>query len=525
MRKNKRTRSRRTKRKEWRMSAKATTIVIVAVSVVLLCIVFAIMNIGNQKILRGIKINGLEVSGLTIEEAREYIEDKLQAVIHNGIKVNHNEQEYVFELNELNIEYNFEEQLQDAYKVGRSGNILQDNFTILSMLWNKKEFNFEITYNDELFERQIDYIEIQLPDRAVDNKYYIEGNDLIVVRGLDGVVLNKDEMKNDVLLELADLSVENTINIPVIEKPVEELNIDKIHEEIYQKPENAYYETNPFEIHPHVVGIDFAISYAGIDAMFARPDTDYSIPLKYTEPEVTLDNLNIDVFPDLLAQYDTAYDVTNKNKANNLSIALSKINGVVLKPGETFSYNKTLGARTIENGYKEAAIYSNGKIVNGLGGGICQGSTTLYNAVIMANLEIVERQNHMFVPSYVKPGYDATVVYGSIDFKFKNTRNYPIKIVASANSGVARVSIYGLYDENEYNVRLETEVLETTPYQTVYITDSSLGSGQEEVIQEGQNGIKVETYKVIKLGNTEISRELLSVDTYRPMQQTILRGR
>jgi len=519
-----RTRKKRRKLNEIRIPKKVLIPSSIIIGIILFCVFFAIMNLGSKRILSGISINGLSVSGMTLEEAKAYINEVMQDKIHNGIKFTHNGQEFIFELNEINIDYSIDKQIQEAYKIGRTGNIVKDNFVILYMLWSKKQFDFDITYDEDLLKRQIDYLEIQLPDRAVDNKYYVEGNNVIIVKGLDGVVLDKDAIQNIIKEEFEDLNIVVPIEIPVIYKPVESLSIDKIHNEIYKKAENAYYTVDPFKIYPHTVGVDFAIDNEEIEARLAIEDTDYFIPLKYTEPEITLDNLNIDAFPDLLSQYDTPYDVTNQNKKNNLEIAMNKINGIILRPGETFSYNKTLGARTIENGYKEAPIYSNGKIVNGLGGGICQGSTTLYNAVVLADLKVVERQNHMFIPSYVKPGCDATVVYGSIDFKFTNTRDYPIKIVSSANNGVARVSIYGIYKEKEYTIQIETKTLEITPYNTVYINDSSLNKDEEQVIQSGQNGVKVEAYKVTKYGSLEISRELLSVDTYRPLQETVLKG-
>ena len=108
-------------------------------------------------------------------------------------------------------------------------------------------------------------------------------------------------------------------------------------------------------------------------------------------------------------------------------------------PGETFSYNKVVGARTISAGYKEAPIYLSGQVVDGLGGGICQITSTLYNAAVLANLEITQRTNHQFVPSYVRASRDATVVYGAIDFQFKNNRDYPIKLVCSVEIGRAHV--------------------------------------------------------------------------------------
>ena len=133
---------------------------------------------------------------------------------------------------------------------------------------------------------------------------------------------------------------------------------------------------------------------------------------------------------------------------------MSKLNGVVVMPGETCSYNKTLGKRTAQDGYQYANGFAAGKVVPMLAGGICQISSTLYDAVLYANLDIVERHNHMFQATYVEPGKDATVVYGSLDFKFKNTRKYPVKLEAYIKSGVATVSIYGLKEDVEYNVKV-----------------------------------------------------------------------
>lgn len=115
-------------------------------------------------------------------------------------------------------------------------------------------------------------------------------------------------------------------------------------------------------------------------------------------------------------------------------------------PGETFSFNKVVGKRTIEEGYRNAKIYANGGVVDGLAGGICQISSTLYNAVLIANLKIEERRNHAFKTSYVAAGRDATVVYGTIDFKFTNSRSYPIKIAATVENGVAEFSINGIQE-------------------------------------------------------------------------------
>ena len=193
-------------------------------------------------------------------------------------------------------------------------------------------------------------------------------------------------------------------------------------------------------------------------------------------------------------------------------------------PNETFSYNKTLGARTSAAGYKNAKVYEAGQVVDGIGGGICQISSTLYNAVLRANLEIVERRNHQFVTSYVEAGMDATVVYGMTDFKFKNTRKYPVKIFASAKNGVASVSLYGIKEKEEYTFSFRTVTVSTIPTLTKYIDDPTLPVGTEKVKQKGANGRKTETYMTKMLNGKIISTTVISRDTYDAMQKIILRG-
>ena len=194
-----------------------------------------------------------------------------------------------------------------------------------------------------------------------------------------------------------------------------------------------------------------------------------------------------EAFPDLLASFSTKYAASNTNRTTNLRLASNKINGYVLIPGETFSYNSVVGERTISAGYKDAAIYQNGEVVQGLGGGICQISTTLYNATLFANLEMVELHNHQFVPSYVSAGRDATVVYGVKDFKFKNSRKHAIKITCSVSGGIAKFEIWGLKEETEYDVSVYANVNSRT---SSYIKSSTYRTLK-------QNGKVIKTENVI----------------------------
>ena len=251
---------------------------------------------------------------------------------------------------------------------------------------------------------------------------------------------------------------------------------------------------------------------------------EYEIPLKYTSPEKTTHDIGTEAFPDLISRFSTKYDVTLRNRTTNLELASNKINGYVLLPGEEFSYNKVVGERTIAAGYKEAAMYSGGEVVDGLGGGICQISSTLYNVVVKANLEVTQRSNHQFVTSYVDAGKDATVVYGAIDFKFVNTRKYPIKITSTVKNGIVEMKIFGVKEEVEYDIEIETETLSYIPYSVKYIEDSKLNAGEEIVQQYGASGRKTKAYKVCRLNGAIVSKTLISTDTYSPMNKIIRRG-
>ena len=217
-----------------------------------------------------------------------------------------------------------------------------------------------------------------------------------------------------------------------------------------------------------------------------------SIPLKTLYPKVTTNDIGLDAFPNLLGTFSTYYNAGDTDRTTNLKLAANKINGYVLLPGETFSYNEVVGERTIAAGYREAPTYVNGQVVDGLGGGICQISTTLFNSVLLANLKIEELYNHQFIPSYVGAGRDATVVYGSKDFKFSNSRDYAIKITCSVKGGIAKFNIYGVKQKTEYKVSISSNITSRT-----------------------SSYIKSTTYRTLKLNGKTIKKERIYSCTYK----------
>ena len=413
--------------------------------------------------------------------------------------------------------------IEDAYLVGRKDNIFFNNYDILYTLLCKKNINVDMTLNEEVAKQNIEDIGVNLPGVVVESSYSVEDDELIITKGKAGVKIDTEKLLNEIKERLNDVNLkEKIIEIPVLNKEPESIDIDKIHEEIYTEAKDAYYTKNPFAVYPEVEGIDFDVEEA--KALLEEEKEEYVIKLKITKPKVTISQIGSEAFPDQLATFTTRFDVSDVDRSTNLKIACQKINGKVILSGDTFSYNKALGARTAAAGYKNGKIYSGGQVVDGIGGGICQISSTLYNSVLLADLEIVERRNHQFVTSYVGPGRDATVVYGLTDFKFKNTRQYPVRISASAQNGIATISIYGIKEENEYTFKFSTKTVATIPFSVRYVEDESLDVGTEKVKQKGTNGLKTETYITKMLNGKVISTKLLSRDTYDAMERIIIKG-
>lgn len=510
------------------------SIIAIIIVIAILSTIFALINSKNEKMLNGISINGISVSGKDKDEVKEILSEKIEAkktedlVVKLDAKTEEGaEYKGVISFEQLQLNYKLDEAIEKAYNIGRDSNIFVNNFNIVKTFFVKNNIEIPYEYNEEELNKQIDTINGQIPGAVIESSYDIDEDkkELVITKGKEGLEVDPELLKQELENEIKNVeSGKKEINLSTKNKEPNQINLDKIYSEIHTEPQNAYYTQNPFTLYPHVDGIDFAISMEEAKKILEENKEEYIIPLKITHPEITTDKIGSEGFPDLLAEFSTNYNPGAKDRTTNLRLASNKINNTVVLPGETFSYNKVVGKRTTEAGYKEAPSYAGGKVVNDIGGGICQITSTLYNAVVLANLDIVSRSNHQFVPSYVKAGRDATVVYGAIDFKFKNTRKYPIKIKSTVSGGVARVQIYGMKEETEYEVKIETKITGSIPMKTVYEDDPTLEKGKEKVEQKGHNGTYSEAYKVVYLNGKVVSRTLLSKDKYNQMSTIIKRG-
>ena len=219
----------------------------------------------------------------------------------------------------------------------------------------------------------------------------------------------------------------------------------------------------------------------------------------------------------------TTETTSNKNRNTNINLSAQAINGVTVMPGETFSFNETTGQRTEAKGYKEAIAISGGQNVPDIGGGVCQTSSTLFNAVARADLEIVYRSPHAWPSSYVEKGMDATVNWPNLDFKFKNNKDTPIFIVSYYADQKVTVEIYGVSLGDGVAIDLESEVTKTVkpPSDTKYVQNTNLPSGTQKETIKARTGYVVDTYKIWYQNGVETKRELLCTSNYRMYQNTI----
>lgn len=500
-------------------------IIFLLFAILLFSTIFSLANITNDRILNGIYINNMKVSDLDVASAYKYLYDFFNEKKSESIIVKYEDYETTISLSQLDLSYDIQSIVNKAYGVGRNKNIFFNNYDILcSNIFNTKLYA-DVSFDDVALNNIVDDISTKIPGGVKHSSYYIEDSNLIISSGSTGFVVDSNKLKNDIISAINSIVYNEEISpiiLSVDSVMPTAIDLDKIYNEIFKDAKDAYIEND--RVYPQVNGIDFAISLEDAKAILAESKPEYVIPLKVTTPNITIDDFGDKAFSDKLSKYTSRYDASNINRANNILLASEKINGTIVMPGEVFSYNKVVGNRTSSAGYKEAPIYVNGKVVDGIGGGICQLSSTLYNSVLLANLEVVSRRNHYFMTSYVPASLDATVSYGSIDFQFKNTRSYPIKIVCSSINGVCSVEIFGIKETVEYEVVIESTVTETIPFTTKYINNSSLPSGYENVVVSGSNGYKSEAYKILKLDGKVVSRTLLSKDSYNVRHQEIERG-
>jgi len=241
--------------------------------------------------------------------------------------------------------------------------------------------------------------------------------------------------------------------------------------------------------------------------------TEIMIPVDETVPAITKEKL--ERINGKLGEFSTSFKNSSAGRAHNIKLSAESLNDIVLLPGQDISYNNTTGPRQAKFGYKEAPVIVNGELTPGTGGGVCQTSTTLYNALLLSNVTILERHPHSIAPVYVPKGQDGAVATGYLDLRFRNDFDYPIYIKSKVEGTRVSFTIYGDEKGKDYTVKIEPVIYQTIPYKVREVLDNNVAAGSRQLIQEGRNGYKVRTYKSIIKDDKVVEKVQITSDYYR----------
>jgi len=280
-----------------------------------------------------------------------------------------------------------------------------------------------------------------------------------------------------------------------------------------RRPARVYYRDGAFERVPEVTG--FTLDEAEFKKLIPAAITaGEPIDIPLIEAQKTVPDEQLEQISEVVSEFSTRFPSRQISRNTNLKAASGKINGIVLAPGEKFSFNGAVGRRTLKNGFKIAGVYKNGKHDTGIGGGICQVSSTLYNAALFANLKIVRRQNHSMPVAYLPVGRDATVDYGAIDLVFENSYDTPIAVSTSFNPGRLTFRILGKKDPS-LSIKIESEGHKSWNPGVKTVVDKTLPAGKTKVVEKGSLGHSVKTYRLVYKDGRLVRREYLGQSYYK----------
>lgn len=415
---------------------------------------------------KGISVENVDISELTKEQAIEKKSEMEKNAISN-IKIDLKYEDKTFYLsgNDFKFNYDTDEVLEKAYNIGRKGNLFSRYKTVKNLEKDKKIFDLTATADEKSIQEQIDAISKEINQDPVKNSVKFTPNEqemFTYIEGHDGKKVNSEELLKQIKESLSDEKNEET---KVINIPVTAIpHESKSIEELKQ-------ETS------------------------------------------------------LIAKFSTVSS-NNANGNSNMALAMRKINGTVLQPKETFSYNNTLGDTTSPaGGWLPAGAIENGKLIQSYGGGICQGSTTLYGAVLRAGLEITERSEHGFPIGYVNIGQDAAVSSGWLDFQFTNNYDTPIYIKSYMYGVTLTVEIYGKKpaEWDEITVSSQTTQVISPPAEQI-IQDNTLPKGERVVEKEARTGYRATAQRHYYKNGALIKSEDLQSSYYAPVQGIVKVG-
>ncbi len=506
----------------------AVVIIITAIIVAALLLPCILASASNT-IYPGTSVAGIDLGGLTSSEAESLLAQKLPDAYANTVlpitvknDTDGTSKRFDLSFSDIQISADAAQAANAAYWDNRSDNFFARGISYAKGLILGHTVNPTLTIDQQDAKNEIQKIADTADIPVTECTWRLQGDTMIVTKPKNGYLVDQAVLLADITDAISryDLSgIEHTL----VESTPPSVTMEEIYQDGKKQVSNAYYDKKEGVVKEGHTGIEFDPAAAQALMDRAAPGTDFSVPVTVIKPKISKEEMTANLFRDTLGSCTTSVSGSS-NRKHNVSLAAKSCNGIVLNPGEEFSYNATLGKRTAANGYRTAGAYVGGKTVSEYGGGICQISSTLYLAVLRSNLEITSRTNHMFYPGYIPYGMDATVSWGGPDFKFRNNTDYPIRILATYQNGKSTCTIQGT-NVTGNTVKMEYKILSSTAYQTVEKPDPTLKPGERKQEQNGYTGYKVATYRCIYDKNgTLLSRTLEANSTYKSRDQIILVG-
>ncbi|MDD3840135.1 MAG: VanW family protein [Clostridia bacterium] len=421
--------------------------------------VYAYQILNLNTIYYNIYIDGIDVSQMTKQQAVDKLNELHQPELDKiNIRLTYEDDVWEFGYRDVDAKYNTEQVVDEAYKIGRQGNAFRKLAEIYRVRNEGVKFNTNMTYDDTLLEDKVKQISEQVD-----------------IEPVDAVIEFYPDNKQKFSISK--------------EKSGQKFDFEKTMNTIRQKLKNKDYGDVELVINP-------------------------------VQPKVFSKDLQ--KCTHRIVSFSSSLGNSTESRRANVRVASKAFHGKKIDPGQVFSLNETTGERTAAKGYREGQVIIGNKLVDELGGGVCQVSSTLYNAVLMADLEIVERYHHAYPIWYIPKGLDATVYYGVKDFKFKNNRDTPVFLASYIYNNQLNIQVYGEPLPNNREVRLSTNVYATIPAPGYdRIVDKTLKPGQEVVEAPARQGYKVKSYKVIYENGKKVKTELIANDYFKPFKGVI----
>ena len=494
-------------------------------TLVLGVLIYGIVLKSGKTIYPNVYVAGINVGGMDRETAIEAVDDAIASTYASStLKVLLPDRTLSFTPDKTNVALDAGEAIDEALAYGRDGN----PFSAVTYYLSGKEHYVDLQKSMDL---DVDYIRTTLEQVAEEAETspapstasYNEATEVLTINvGYPERSLNVDDLY-DVVYNAFMNNDFNAIQWQYDEVPTVHMDLTEYFEKYCTAVQDATFDAQTRTIIESVDGYGFDIEKVERDLDAAAPGSKMVIRMTDLEPEITTEVLEAEMFGVELFAHSTEY-VINANRTKNLTLACEAINGLILNPGDEFSFNNVVGERTAAKGYLPATVYNGGQSVEELGGGVCQVASTLYYCTLHLDLEQVHREPHVYVVTYVPKGMDATVYWGQIDYKFKNTLDFPIRILANTDDGCVNITFQGS-EQLDYSVKMEETILGTYPWQEVEKLDETKEPGYRQVEITPYTGYKVVTHKLIFDANgNEISREEEAVSIYSKRDQTVIVG-